>query len=194
MAEPSTPIRREPALPPAAGVSNARVSLAPLGPAARFSLRLAPEEAAALGEVCGFPWDLALNRCAGNDARLAARLGPDEWLLIAADADPTELEAALAAALGSRFHSLVDVSHRNAAIEVAGPRATDVLNAGCPLDLRPAAFPEGFAGRTLLGKAEVVLLRPPAGAGLRVECWRSFAPYVLAFLTAAASAEGGAAQ
>ncbi len=31
-------------------------------------------------------------------------------------------------------------------------------------------------------KAEVVLVRPAPGDHFRVECWRSFAPYVHAFL------------
>ena len=42
-------------------------------------------------------------------------------------------------------------------------------------------------GCTILGKAEIVLLREEDNV-FRVECWRSFSAYVLAFLSDAARA------
>jgi sarcosine oxidase subunit gamma len=60
--------------------------------------------------------------------------------------------------------------------------AREVINGGCPLDLDDAAFPPGRATRTLLGKAEIVLLRPDTPHTYRIECWRSFAPYVRGLL------------
>ena len=71
------------------------------------------------------------------------------------------------AALAGLHHSLVDVSHRHVAFRVAGARAADVLNSGCPLDLSPPAFPAGAATRTLLGKAEVILAKTDDRADLR---------------------------
>jgi len=38
----------------------------------------------------------------------------------------------------------------------------------------------------LLGKAEIVLIRPASEPSFRVECWRSFARYVHDFLCEAA--------
>ena len=70
-------------------------------------------------------------------------------------------------------HALVDISHRNCALEIAGPKAEDLLNTGCPLDLTPRAFPVGTCARTLLGKAEIVLWRI-ATDRFRLETWRSF--------------------
>ena len=90
-------------------------------------------------------------------------MGPDEWLLIAEDAAPG-IGAKLEAALAGVPHSLVDVSHRQCAIEVSGAGAARLLNAGAPLDLDLAAFPVGMVARTLLLKAEIVLWRPRAGA------------------------------
>jgi sarcosine oxidase, subunit gamma len=66
-----------------------------------------------------------------------------------------------------------------------------VLAAGCPLDLHPGVFTPGSATRTLLGKAAVILwrldgapsYRPPS---YRLECARSYAPYVESFLDLAA--------
>ena len=83
------------------------------------------------------------------------------------------------------LHSAVGVSHRNVAFSVAGPAAEACLNAGCPQDLSPAAFPVGACSRTVLGKVEIVLHRT-ADDAFRVECWRSFSDYVFTFLSEAA--------
>ncbi|WP_088348899.1 MULTISPECIES: sarcosine oxidase subunit gamma family protein [Rhodomicrobium] len=156
----------------------------PLPGAARFALRL--READATGEAAGFRLDQPLNTFAAQGDRLSLRLGPNEWLLIGPEADADAIAAEIAAALGTRFHTLVDIGHRNVAIEVKGPHAADILNAGCPLDLFDARFPTGTATRTLLGKAEIVLMRLDDAPTYRVECWRSFATYVHDFLTEAA--------
>lgn len=163
--------RRTPILPAAAsGIVRA------LPPADRFVLRLRGFS----GEAAAFDLSGPLNSVRGTPAHFAARLGPDEWLLVCPEGEGASVEAALSAALAGHVFSLVAVGHRNAAIAVTGPHAADVLNGGIALDLSEAAFPVGAATRTLLGKAEVVLVR--LADGFRVECWRSFAPYVHAFL------------
>jgi heterotetrameric sarcosine oxidase gamma subunit len=96
-------------------------------------------------------------------------LGPDEFLLLVSD------DAAPSIA------NSVDVSHRDTALAVSGPRAAWVINAFCALDLHPAAFPVGMCTRTMLGKAEIVLWRTGADT-FRVEVARSVAPYVWACL------------
>ena len=133
-----------------------------------------------------FPLALRINRCTASGERLTIRLGPDEWLLIGPEADTEAMAGEIAAALADRFHALVDISHRNVAFEVSGPQAEAILNAGCPLDLHSSSFPAGSGTRTLLGKAEIVLLRPSEEPLFRVECWRSFATYVHGFLQEAA--------
>jgi sarcosine oxidase subunit gamma len=179
--------RRGPALDlPAGGPAADRgVRLRPLPPDARFSLRLDPSVAASLGTIAGFPVGMAINRHGAANGRLAARLGPDEWLLLGPEADGDLIGGEVATALGTTFHALVDIGHRNVAFEISGRHSADALNAGCPLDLAAPSFPAGSATRTLLGKAEIVLLRLDAPT-FRVECWRSFSPYVHAFLTEAA--------
>ena len=136
---------------------------------ARWSLRL-PEPL----NLPDFVLDLPINRASTNGERLAARIGPDEWLLVAPAGDTPDFSA-----LAGRRHSLVDVSHRYAAFAVQGE---NVLAAGCPLDLHPDFFTPGSATRTLLGKAEIVLWRLAEARAYRVECARSFAPYVQRFL------------
>jgi sarcosine oxidase subunit gamma len=153
---------------------------------ARFSLRLDDAAAKAVGVAAGFRLDAPLNSHSGSGERSAARLGPNEWLLIAPDSEAEIVPGQLDAALAGHFHVLVDVGHRNVGIQVVGRHAPDVLNSGCPLDLSAAAFPTGSATRTLLGKAEVVLMRLDDTPSYRVECWRSFAPYVHEYLLEAA--------
>ena len=83
------------------------------------------------------------------------------------------------------LHSAVGISHRNVAIEVSGPSAAAAINGGCPQNLLPEAFPLSACSRTVLGKIEIVLWRTGEET-FRVECWRSFAPYCFAYLSAAA--------
>lgn len=91
-------------------------------------------------------------------------LGPDELLLLAPE--------------GMKGGQLAtDVSHRDTAIEVSGPRATLVINAFCALDLHASVFPVGMCTRTIFGKAQIILWRTHAET-FRIEVARSFAPYV----------------
>lgn len=173
--------RRARALQPKTEV-RATLSIVPLTPAARFTLRLEEQVAARLGVLGAFRIDIPINTCSGAQATFAARLGPNEWLLLAPEDESERLEWGLRARLAGLFHSLVDVSHRSVAIAVKGAHARVVLNGGCPLDLHDDAFPAGTAKRTLLGKAEITLLRPGVERNYRIECWRSFSPYVRAFL------------
>jgi sarcosine oxidase subunit gamma len=164
----------------------ARVAIQALPAEARFSLRLDAAAAKAVGSAAGFQLDIPLNSRSGSGERFAVRLGPNEWLLMAPDRDAEVVPSQIETALAGHFHTLVDIGHRNVGIEVSGRHAADVLNSGCPLDLANAAFPTGAATRTLMGKAEIVLMRLDDAPTYRVECWRSFASYVHGYLAEAA--------
>jgi sarcosine oxidase, subunit gamma len=185
MLETSRTARRQAALP-AAPIEAGGVTVRPLPARGRFSLRLRAGAADTLGAVAGYALALPINRRAGEGARYAARLGPDEWWLEAPEADADAVAAEIEAALMGHVHALTDVSHRNVGLMIEGAGAADALNAGCPLDLHPRAFPPGTMTRTLLGKAEILLARPGEAPAFEVECWRSFAPYVHGFLVEAA--------
>lgn len=122
-------------------------------------------------------------RAASVGERSALWLGPDEWLILASPSD--FIAADLEQALRPHAHALVDVSHRQVALELTGADAADLLNAGCPLDLHPDAFPAEMCTRTVLAKAEIILWRTTPNT-FRLEIARSFAPYVRAFLHEAA--------
>ena len=164
-------------------------------PATRLSLRMDAKLASAAGRPADFDLAQPINvlretQTAQGAARLSARLGPDEWLLLANSDGGTfdSLSENLTTDLGVAAHTVVDISHRNIAIELTGDDAADVLNSGCPLDLADSAFPAGTATRTLFAKAEIVLLRQGSDQRpiFRIECWRSFGRYLHAHLRDAA--------
>ena len=158
------------------------VALAVLPPAERISLRAPEASGAALSKALGVSLPTKPKSSAAKAGRTALWLGPDEWLVIdEAGKDPLADCAKVTA-----LHSAVGISHRNVAFAVTGPAAAAAINAGCPQDLSLEAFPVGAASRTILGKAEIVLLRTAADA-FRVECWRSFSDYVFTLLSEAAS-------
>lgn len=160
---------------------NAAVTVSPMQPAARLSLRAPGDSVAALSGALGLALPQKPKTSAAAGGRSALWLGPDEWLVI--DDNGADLPALLAKV--SEFHSAVDVSHRNVGISVEGEGAEAVISAGCPQDISLAVFPIGACSRTILGKVEIVLMRT-SETGFRVECWRSFADYAFTFLTEAA--------
>jgi sarcosine oxidase subunit gamma len=138
---------------------------------------------AAAGNALGLAISQTVCRSWVNVNHAALCLGPDEHLLLGPGA--LEIAGVLEPPLRDLPHSLVDVSHRQTALEISGPHAAAVLNAGCPLDLAPAAFPVGMCTRTVLAKAEIVLWRTGNDI-FHIEVWRSFAPYISRLLDEAA--------
>jgi sarcosine oxidase subunit gamma len=162
-----------------------RFALSEAPPAARFILRGGEAVRVACGMVFGAEPPSELGPAGEGGGRAALWLGPDEWLLIADGADAAAIGDVLESVLEGTAHGLVDVSHRQIGLIASGPAAARALNAGCPLDLDPHAFPVGMATRTVFDKVEIVLWRR-APATFHVEVWRSFAPYLAAALAEAA--------
>lgn len=157
------------------------VRLTVLPPAERILLRASTGSIASLSRALGLKLPRRPKTSSVEGGRTALWLGPDEWLVTdEAGGDPLADCANVKA-----LHSAVGVSHRNVAILVSGAAAEATVNAGCPQDLSLDAFPVGACSRTVLGKAEIVLLRSAEDA-FRVECWRSFSDYVWTFLGEAA--------
>ncbi len=162
---------------PARLVIADKIMLEACAPTTRFSFRGGAEAVAEMSTAFGVALPQESCRAAEAGSRAALWLGPDEWLLLAEDGD--------APALGDTPHSLVDISHRQIGLSLSGPRAVELLAAGCPLDLDHRAFPIGMCTRTLLAKAEIVLWRRDPDL-FRLELGRSFAAYAWDFLTEAA--------
>jgi sarcosine oxidase subunit gamma len=179
-------VQRTPALDIHPLDEAAAISIAPLVPSARLSLLLRASASWDFDPSHCIQLDLPINTCRVTANRIIARLGPDEWWALCPDPERVNLEQDLQTLLKGCFASLVDISHRQATIAVAGIHARDVINTGCPLDLHNAGFPAGSATRTLLGKAEIILIRTSSAQLYRIECLRSFAAYVHSFLINAA--------
>jgi len=125
-------------------------------------------------------------RALQHGSRASLWLGPDEYLLLdlrpAAGEPAGSTLPALERALAGIPHALVDVSHRQIALEVQGPHAAVILSGACPLDLDATEFPVGMCTRTVLAKADVVLWRTAPDV-FHLEVWRSFTGYVTGLLT-----------
>jgi sarcosine oxidase subunit gamma len=155
---------------------NLRVD--PAGPAAR-------RVASVLG--AGLPTEPNTVVAAGAYAVLW--LGPDEWLVVGPDAGvagAAALVSSLREALDGERGSAVDVSANRTTIEVGGPRARDVLENGCPLDLHPRVFHPGRCAQTVLARAQVVLWQTGSEPTYRLLVRGSFAAYLSAWLADAA--------
>jgi len=176
-------IQRRPIISGEVASRNAQGIVRPAQVSARFSLRLPASAAEEVANVSGLQIDLPINTCRATGDCISARLGPDEWLLLGPETQTESLAREIAKGLEGRFFSLVDIGHRNVSILVEGNRAREIINGGCALDLDDPRFPAGSATRTLLGKAEIVLIRSVSREHYRIECWRSFAPYVYGFLS-----------
>ena len=93
-----------------------------------------------------------------TDDLLVLALGPDEWLLIGREGTASALQSTLTTALGDDHGAVVDVSAQRTIIEVSGPKARDLLNQGCALDLHPRVFGENRCAQTLLARTGVTLV------------------------------------
>jgi sarcosine oxidase, subunit gamma len=161
-----------------------------LPPAARWVLHGDAQARARTAPVWGVGFSETACRAMRSGARATLWLGPDEYLLLdlaAQDASALATAAAITAgaiedALRDTPHALVDMSHRQFALEVSGPHAEVILRGACPLDLHISQFPVGMCTRTVLSKADITLWRT-RGDAFHLEVWRSFAGYVGSLIT-----------
>jgi sarcosine oxidase subunit gamma len=164
---------------------GASAAIAPLAPMSRGVLRCRETDIGRISEKLGIVLPREACRSETGHATSALWLGPDEWLILHTDMQDDWLPG-LAARLEGELCSLVDVSHRQVALSIDGPRAEEILASGCALDLALAAFPEGMCTRTMFAKAEIVLWRT-GRSRFHLEVWRSFARYVEGLLREAES-------
>lgn len=147
--------------------SSAAVALREIPFLAQIGLRAEPGSPSAVA----LEWTLTGALPAGvgdvtelSDDRHVLWVGPDEFLLVAPDeadggTDPARTTDELSAALGGLPGQVVDLSANRTTLELRGPRAQDVLDKSCRLDLDPVTFPAGSALVTLLGTVSVILWR-----------------------------------
>ncbi|HTV96539.1 MAG TPA: sarcosine oxidase subunit gamma family protein [Steroidobacteraceae bacterium] len=159
-------------------VIAAREWLKILPPADRWVLHGDTRARSRAAAAWGVGFSDAACRALITGSRATLWLGPDEYLLLDLAPDGgAALGSTLEQALMGTPHALVDIGHRQFALEVSGEHAAAILNGACPLDLDPSAFPVHMCTRTVLAKADIVLWRTRPDA-FHLEVWRSFAGYV----------------
>src|SRR3954470_23762572 len=89
------------------------VELSVTAPRAKFSLRCQPHLLAIAGKSLGFTPPDTVCRAAVSNGRAALCLGPDEWLLLAAEDDGEAIPGQISVALAGTHFALVDVGHRS---------------------------------------------------------------------------------
>ncbi|CAA9254728.1 MAG: Sarcosine oxidase gamma subunit [uncultured Actinomycetospora sp.] len=141
---------------------------------------------AAVEQVVGGPLPTRPDTWTALPAGQALRLGPDEWLLTSAAAQPEDWEFAVDEAAAAHGGMAVDVSAQRTALRLRGGAARELLTTGCALDLRPRSFPHGRCAQTLFGQAAVVLVAH-GGDDLQVLVRPSFAAHVVDRLVDAAT-------
>lgn len=150
--------------------------------AARFNLRAAAGNRAAAATALGCELPAQVGAVSAKKNLRAICLGPDEWQLDAPETESQGIKSALAAISAKVPHSLVDVTDREITFRLEGPRAKDVLTAGCPRDLR--GLTPGSGARTVFDTVQAVLIRE-AEERFTLSVWRSFAPHVRELLAIA---------
>lgn len=148
-----------------------------LPPVARCSLRLRPDNRAALAAVLGLDLPAAVGQRSRTAQAEVLCMGPDEWTIVTGDDGRDRLVAAAAEARDRLPHSLCDISDREVTLRLSGPQALTALTTGCPRDLD--SIPVGHGARTLFDAATVVLWRD-GPQEVRMDVWRSFLPHVRA--------------
>jgi len=115
--------------------------------------------------IAGIALPSVANTASKGDGGVALWLGPQSWLLVAADAAALGDFAGARDALNAAGGALFDVSTSRVAYVVTGSRAADVLAAGCPLDFDPRVFSAGQCRQSLYGRIPALFYRhdqPPA--------------------------------
>jgi sarcosine oxidase subunit gamma len=162
------------------GASQAPTTVTPVAPKARFSLRARPASAGAIGEALGLALPGRISEVARSGEREVACFGPDEWMLLAPQADRDTLVAAMRDLAVP--HAFCDVSDREITYAIAGPAAGTLLATGVARDLDRLV--PGRAVRTAFDGTAILLWRDGPDA-FRLDVWRSFAPHVRALLARA---------
>ena len=117
-------------------------------------------------------------------------LGPQEWLAVSPGGDRDALLAALRAAFGTLHAAVVDVSDARAVVSVAGCRAREVLQKGCPLDLHPTRFRAGSVAGSRFARCHLLLHQTDDAPAYDLYVARSFARYLWSWLEDAAAEYG----
>ena len=151
-----------------------------------ISLRCDPGDSALTGTIertleCGLPRKPNTFQLAPAGLRVLW-LAPDEWLIVTPEGGEEMLAAALRRAVGDGFAAVVELGSGQTVIEIAGPRAREVIAKGCPLDLHPRGFGPGSCAQSRLARALVTIAQVDGTPTFELIVRRSFADYLWRWL------------
>ena len=161
---------------------------------AQVSLRADPSDVelmTRLASSLGFELPTTANRVSGDLDRHALWLGPDEWLIVGPPGSEQAIESGCRDALGPATGAVVDVSANRTVVELRGPRARELLAAGCTIDLHPRAFRATCCAQTLLARTGVIIHELSDEPVYRLFVRPSFAHYLATWLLDASGPDQG---
>lgn len=130
-------------------------------------------------------------RLVAGKSLFVAWAGPDQWLAMAENPEGRDLERELRQALQG-LASVADQTDGRAVVEIAGPRARDVLAKGVPIDLHPRVFEPGHVAITHASHIGIILWQADAAPTYALAMFRSFADSFAHWLAESAEEYGGA--
>ena len=152
---------------------------------AQVTLRADPsdvEQMTRLASSVGFELPTTPNTVSGDLERHALWLGPDEWLIVGPAGSESSIERGCRDALGRATGAVVDVSANRTVLELRGPGARAILEAGCTMDLHPRAFHAARCCQTLLARTGVIIHQLTDEPVYRLFVRPSFAHYLASWL------------
>ena len=135
-----------------------------------------------MASAVGFRLPSAPNTASGDLERHALWLGPDEWLIVGPPGSEHSIESGCRDALGPATGAVVNVSANRTVVELRGPGARELLEAGCTMDLHPRAFHATCCAQTLVARSGVIIHQMSDEPMYRLFVRPSFAHYLATWL------------
>jgi len=161
---------------------------------AQVSLRADPSDVELMTRLAltiGFVLPTTPNTVSGDLDRHALWLGPDEWLIVGQPGSEDSIESGCRDALGRATGAVVDVSANRTVVELRGPGARELLEAGCTMDLHPRAFHATCCAQTLVARTGVIIHQLTDEPVYRLFVRPSFAHYLATWLLDASGPRPG---
>ena len=129
-------------------------------------------------DICGVGLERYFNKFREYDGHYSHRIGPDEWLLYINHQDISDIINNLHVALSNTHYAIVDVSDYYGVIRLQGVGAKNIIQQGCPLDLRQQSANKSFCGGSLYHNAPIFLMVRDYNNIYDIQCRWSFCDYL----------------
>jgi len=180
--------------------SGGAARIAELSFLGKLVLRVDPQAGSkAVETAIGIPLPAEACTVTGDGDTAVLWIGPDEFWVITPRDGETAAAIALEQGLAGLLHQVADVSSYYTAIEIAGPRAREMLMKLTMLDVDARAFTVGQVAGSIFAAAQAYLWQvtgdeEPGGPAFRLFVRRSMADYMWCLLAEAGVEWGLPAQ